>query len=441
MGIHSARRQKRWARHFRGADCSGSRIAGAAGIVAAGAAGAADYAASGADRRSMSHLPRWISTASTRPASSPPPRTGWHFAAFDVTTADRAELVALLRDWTARRAARRPADAGAGAVGGSPDAPPDDTGEALGLPPPGSPSPSASAPACSATRAGRAVRPRRPRPAALADLPRFPGDALEPERSGGDLCVQACADDPQVAVHAVRNLARIGFGVVTVRWSQLGFGRTSSTLEPEHAAQPDRLQGRHREPQGRGGRRAGRQHVWVGRGSTGLDATAAATSSRGASACSSRPGTATPLAEQEAIIGRTKGVGAPLTGGAASSTSRTSRDRRATASRSSPRTRTSGWRRPSNNGGLRTPAPRLQLRRRHRPALGRLDAGLFFLAYQTRPAPAVRPAAAPAGHADALNEYIRHTGSAPVRLPAGSTGRRLLGPGPVQLTLRESTAG
>ncbi len=31
------------------------------------------------------------------------------------------------------------------------------------------------------------------------------------------------------AVHAVRNLARLGFGVVSVRWSQLGFGRTSTT--------------------------------------------------------------------------------------------------------------------------------------------------------------------------------------------------------------------
>ena len=60
-------------------------------------------------------------------------------------------------------------------------------------------------------------------------MPRFPGDALRPEISGGDLCVQACANDPQVAVHAIRNPARIGMGVVSVRWSQLGFGRTSST--------------------------------------------------------------------------------------------------------------------------------------------------------------------------------------------------------------------
>jgi deferrochelatase/peroxidase EfeB len=45
--------------------------------------------------------------------------------------------------------------------------------------------------------------------------------------------VQACANDPQVAVHAIRNLARIGFGRVSVRWSQLGFGRTSSTTRAQ----------------------------------------------------------------------------------------------------------------------------------------------------------------------------------------------------------------
>ena len=67
------------------------------------------------------------------------------------------------------------------------------------------------------------------RPAALEPLPRFQGDALQPERSGGDLCIQACADDPQVAVHAIRNLSRIAFGRASLRWSQLGFGRTSST--------------------------------------------------------------------------------------------------------------------------------------------------------------------------------------------------------------------
>jgi deferrochelatase/peroxidase EfeB len=41
--------------------------------------------------------------------------------------------------------------------------------------------------------------------------------------TGGDLSIQACADDPQVAFHAVRQLAKIGFGVAQVRWAQTGF--------------------------------------------------------------------------------------------------------------------------------------------------------------------------------------------------------------------------
>ena len=67
------------------------------------------------------------------------------------------------------------------------------------------------------------------KPAALEEIPDLPGDNLDPDLSGGDVCVQACADDPQVAFHAVRNLARIGRGAAVIRWSQLGFSRTSST--------------------------------------------------------------------------------------------------------------------------------------------------------------------------------------------------------------------
>src|SRR5262249_55101609 len=74
---------------------------------------------------------------------------------------------------------------------------------------------------------------RAHRPAALADLPAFPGDALDPARSGGDLAIQACADDPQVAVHAVRNLARLAHGTAIVRYSQLGFGRTPAPTRPQ----------------------------------------------------------------------------------------------------------------------------------------------------------------------------------------------------------------
>ncbi len=67
-------------------------------------------------------------------------------------------------------------------------------------------------------RFGLAARRR----AALVDLPRFNGDQLVPEKTGGDLMIQACANDAQVAfhAHAVRQLARMGTAadVTTIRW-------------------------------------------------------------------------------------------------------------------------------------------------------------------------------------------------------------------------------
>lgn len=61
------------------------------------------------------------------------------------------------------------------------------------------------------------------KPTELKNLPHFPKDQLEEAFSGGDLCIQACADDPQVAFHAVRNLIRAASGMVELKWSQTGF--------------------------------------------------------------------------------------------------------------------------------------------------------------------------------------------------------------------------
>jgi hypothetical protein len=41
--------------------------------------------------------------------------------------------------------------------------------------------------------------------------------------------VQACANDPLVAFHAVHVFSRIASSAASLRWAQLGFGRTSST--------------------------------------------------------------------------------------------------------------------------------------------------------------------------------------------------------------------
>ena len=61
------------------------------------------------------------------------------------------------------------------------------------------------------------------RPDALVDMPAFNGDQLVEAHTGGDLSIQACADDPQVAFHAVRQLARLAYGVAQLRWTQAGF--------------------------------------------------------------------------------------------------------------------------------------------------------------------------------------------------------------------------
>ena len=260
------------------------------------------------------------------------------------------------------------------------------------------------------------------RPAALARLPRFPGDAIRPELSGGDLCVQACANDPQVAVHAVRNLARIGFGVVSVRWSQLGFGRTSSTIgSPGHPAQPVRLQGRHREPEGRGDRRCC------------------------ASTCGSRPGDGpswmaggsylvarrirmmietwdrTSLARAGGDHRPDQGRRRRAAAGPRSSTSRTSPRSARTACRSSPRTRTSDWHTRASTmardccGAATTSSTASD-------GLGRLDAGLFFMAYQRDPRQQFVPVQRQLASRDTLNEYIRHVSSGLFACPPGVRG-------------------
>ncbi|GGM17487.1 peroxidase [Streptomyces fumigatiscleroticus] len=331
-----------------------------------------------------------------------------HFAAFDVRTGDRAAFVRLLKDWT--RAARHMTagrTVGAGAYGGPAEAPPDDTGEALGLKPSRLTLTIGFGPSLFDRFGLTGSRPR-----ALVDLPAFPGENLDPARGGGDLCVQACADDPQVAVHAVRNLARIGFGTVAVRWSQLGFGKTSSTT-PE-AQTPRNLMGFKDGTRNIAGTETARlrKFVWV-------DAEDGPAWMTGGSYLVARrirmhieTWDRTPLQEQEDIFGRDKGEGAPV--GRAHE-----RDEPfLKAMRPDAHVRLAH---PDANGGATL------LRRGYSftdgtDGLGRLDAGLFFLAYQrdirTGFVTVQRHLAG-----DALNEYIQHVGSAVFAIPPGVRDR------------------
>src|SRR5262245_56569102 len=107
--------------------------AGAAGVVAGGAIG---LALGGSDRPQTPAAADAVEFYGAHQAGilTPAPDR-LHFVSFDVTTADREALVRLLKEWTAA-AARMTAGLGAGPIGavdGPPEAPPDDTREALGL--------------------------------------------------------------------------------------------------------------------------------------------------------------------------------------------------------------------------------------------------------------------------------------------------------------------
>ncbi|WP_394552498.1 iron uptake transporter deferrochelatase/peroxidase subunit [Agromyces sp. MMS24-JH15] len=388
---------------------------GAASAIgaAAGASGAAAASSTASGSRAYEfHGPHQAGITT-------PAQDRLHFAAFDVSDAlDRDGLMALLADWTAAAARLTQGlevEEG-GAVGGSDYAPPADTGEAQGLPAAGLTitfgfGPTLFVAADGADRFGLAAR----RPSLLEPLPRFQGDALEPERTGGDLCVQACADDPQVAVHAIRNLSRIAFGRASLRWSQLGFGRTSSTSTAQ--ATPRNLFG---FKDGTANLKveehaAVEEHVWVG------SSDGPAWLSGGSYLVARRIRMVienwdrVQLGEQESLVGRAKGSGAPLSGG----TEFTEPDFEAEGPTGAPLvapTSHVALAHPSNNGGVR------MLRRGYNfvdgnDALGRLDAGLFFLSYQRSPQQFVDVQTALA--ADGLNEYLKHVGSAIFAVPGG----------------------
>ncbi|MFG2328209.1 iron uptake transporter deferrochelatase/peroxidase subunit [Streptomyces sp. NPDC048604] len=336
-----------------------------------------------------------------------------HFAAFDVKTTDRAELVQLLKDWT-RAAERMTAghEVGEGAYGGLPEAPPDDTGEALGLKPSRLTLTIGFGPSLFDERFGLKDR----RPEALIDLPKFPGDNLDRARSNGDICVQACADDPQVAVHAIRNLARIGFGKVAVRWSQLGFGKTSSTT-PD-AQTPRNLFGFKDGTRNIAGTDSARldKHVWV----SGKAAQGPAAWMDGGSYLVARrirmnveTWDRTPLQEQEDIFGRDKKEGAPV--------GRAKEHDEPFLPAMKPEAHVRLAHPDSNNGAT-------ILRRGYSftdgtDGLGRLETGLFFLAYQRDVRTGFVPVQTSLARADVLNEYIQHVGSALFAVPPGVRGK------------------
>jgi deferrochelatase/peroxidase EfeB len=337
-----------------------------------------------------------------------------HFASFDLETESRSELRELMEAWSV---AAREMTAGKmlGTSAGNRDelAPPEDTGEAFGLPASNLTVTFGFGPSIF-ERPGLGLAGRRP--AVLKALPDLPGDELNRLESGGDICVQACADDPQVVFHAIRDLARIGRGTVTMRWSQLGFGRTSTTSRGQET--PRNLFGM---KDGTANIRAEdtdamEKYVWVDEGPAWM---------RGGSYLVTRRirqvlevWDRSSLQDQERTIGRRKYSGAPL--GEEDEFDPLPLDEKGDdGAPVIPRDAHVRLASATENDGVRI------LRRGYSftdgvdQSLGELEAGLFFIAFQRDPEKQFVALQRKLGVHDALNEYIKHVGSALFAVPGG----------------------
>ncbi|WP_167147033.1 iron uptake transporter deferrochelatase/peroxidase subunit [Actinomyces sp. ZJ308] len=349
-------------------------------------------------------------------------------AAFDVSTTDVEELKTLLSDWAV---AAEQMTAGE-LIGGQPSSnkqlPPKDTGEAWGYKPNGltitfGVGRSLFVDAEGNDRFGLADR----MPAILKEgMPSFSGDQLHAAQSDGDLLVQACSNDAQVCVHAIRNLTRIAFGTAALRWSQVGYGRTSSTSVDQET--PRNLFGfkdgtnniKAEDPDDQLN-----EHLWV---QSGDDATASwmtggtyyvARRIRMLAEVWDR----LRLIEQEQTMGRDKRYGAPLS--------------IANPTRSSEEFTAVDYAAKDDKGDTLVPADahiavvspeqnqgRRMLRRGYNytdgsDSLGLLQTGLFFIAFVRDPRTNFYPILDRMTKSDALQEYLKHEAAALFAIPPG----------------------
>ena len=148
-----------------------------------------------------------------------------YFVVLDLRTTDKNELIQLFKEWTDYSQKLVNGELvkkdGSNAL-----LPPSDTGETVGL----NPYRLTLTFGVSASFLTKLDLEKK-RPKLFRDLPAFPKEQLREQYTGGDIVIQACADDEQVAFHAVRNLIRKGRNKVTMKWSQSGFAAIGDRME------------------------------------------------------------------------------------------------------------------------------------------------------------------------------------------------------------------
>jgi len=338
------------------------------------------------------------------------------FAAFDLDSDSIEDLREVLREWTGAAASLVKGESYRPSSGESSPAPAD-PGEAVGLGPARLTITIGFGPSVFGSRGRDRLGIGNRRPPALAPLPSFRGESLDPASSDGDLCVQACADHPQVAFHAIHVLARIASGVATLRWMQEGFGRTSSTSRSQPT--PRNLMGFKDGTNNVRGEdaEAMEEHVWAqpGDGPAWME---------GGSYLAVRRikllldvWDATSLEGQERVIGREKLSGAPL--GAEDEFDPVDLEARRDGEPVVPADAHVRLSSPEVNGGQRILRRGYSFSEPPEAGSGQIDAGLFFISFQRDPRRQFVPLQRRLADSDALNRHTLHTASALFACPPG----------------------
>jgi deferrochelatase/peroxidase EfeB len=336
-------------------------------------------------------------------------------AAFDLTAGDLDALRSLMSRWLVASEQMAAGELVGGLPLANPQAAPLDTGEAWGYPPSALTVTVGLGRGVFLTEEGEDRLGLADRiPDVLAEgIPRFGNEALKERASGGDLLVQACANDAQVALHAIRNLTRLAQGTAALRWTQIGYGRTSSTSVDQET--PRNLfgfkDGTANLKAEEGAEELG-EHLWVAPEDPAGDWLSGGTY---LAFRKIRMRLETwdrlRLVEQQEIIGRDKRHGAPLSVVEPTAAAQEFETPDYTAGGADapliPRDAHIRVVAPEHNGGAR------MLRRGYNftdgsDALGQFDAGLFFIAFVRDPRTGLYPALSRMTREDALVEYLQH---------------------------------
>ncbi|MGG0419566.1 iron uptake transporter deferrochelatase/peroxidase subunit [Priestia aryabhattai] len=323
-----------------------------------------------------------------------------YLGSFNLTTSSKDQVIALLKDWTKLSDVLT-----RGAIRSSTDnklLPPNDTGEAIDL----SPAKltvtfgfgSSFFKVNGVDRFGISDK----QPAFLKDIPHMPHDNLDKKASGGDICIQVCADNEQVAFHALRQFIKASTGTASVHWIQKGF------IASEGGKTPRNLFGfkdgtANAAPTNEAFHKS---YIWTKENEPSW-------MNGGTYMCYRKirmfleVWDRTSLQDQEDTFGRKKDTGAPY-------------------GRKKESDSVNMQKQPVNSHvRLAKQAAQPILRRGYSyvdgmdEATGNVNAGLIFISFQKNPEKQILPMLKVLGNQDALNEYISHIGSAMFACPKG----------------------